>query len=141
MEDKRILLQRALMRTSGKLAKVSKANLEQYNLSGAEYGILRNLGDGALTLSEISQRSLRVNSNTTAMVDGLESKGLVERVRDEADRRIIRVRLTAAGVRLRDEVVPRQNSFIREFLSGIDDADINQLLNLLQKVEAICERE
>lgn len=139
MEDKRVLLHRALIRVQGKLQRLSKAHLEQFHLSGAEYGIIRNLEGEALTLSELSQRMLRVNSNTTAMIDHLEAKGLVKREPDRKDRRVIRVKLTEAGAELREKVVPKQNAFIRELLAPLTDFEATALTALLEKVEKICD--
>lgn len=138
MDSKRVLLYRALIRVQGKLHRLSKLHLEQFNLSGSEFGIIRNLGDNKLTLSELSQRMLRVNSNTTAMVDHLEAKGLVKREPDPDDRRVIRVKLTEAGMKLREEVVPKQNNFIQELLAPLTDFETTALTALLEKVEKIC---
>lgn len=138
MDKKRVLLYRALIRVQGKLHRLSKLHLEQFNLSGSEFGIIRNLGDNKLTLSELSQRMLRVNSNTTAMVDHLEAKGLVKREPDPDDRRVIRVKLTEAGMKLREEVVPKQNNFIQELLAPLTDFETTALTALLEKVEKIC---
>lgn len=139
MEDKRVLLYRALLRVQGKLHRLSKLHLESFKLSGAEYGIIRNLGDQALTLSELSQRMLRVNSNTTAMIDHLEAKGLVRREPDPDDRRVIRVKLTEAGIKLRGEVVPKHDKYIKELLEPLTDFEATALTALLEKVEKICD--
>lgn len=139
MEDKRVFLHRALIRAQGKLHRLSKSHLEQFDLSGAEYGIIRNLGDAALTLSELSRRMLRVNSNTTAMIDHLEAKGLVKREPDLKDRRVIRVKLTETGAELREKVLPEQNRFIQELLSPLTDFETSALIALLEKVEKICD--
>lgn len=139
MENKRVLLHRSLIRVQGKLHRLSKSHLEQFNLSGAEYGIIRNLGDTPLTLSELSRRMLRVNSNTTAMIDHLEAKGLVKREPDLKDRRVIRVKLTETGAELREKVLPEQNRFIQELLSPLTDFETSALIALLEKVEKICD--
>ncbi len=139
MEDKRVLLHRSLIRVQGKLHRLSKAHLEQFHLSGSEYGIIRNLEGAALTLSELSQRILRVNSNTTAMIDHLEAKGLVKREPDQNDRRVIRVKLTETGTKLSEKVVPKQNMFIRELLGPLTDFETTALTALLEKVEKICD--
>lgn len=139
MEDKRVLLHRSLIRVQGKLQRLSKSHLEQYNLSGAEYGILINLEGDPLTLSELSQRLLRVNSNTTAMIDHLEAKGLVKRAPDPEDRRVIRVSLTEKGNKIREKVVPSQNRFIRELLAPLTDFETTALIALLEKIEKICD--
>jgi MarR family transcriptional regulator, 2-MHQ and catechol-resistance regulon repressor len=139
LEDQRVILQRTLIRVTGKMGRALKQHLELYNISGAEYGIIRNLGDEALTLSELSQLLLRVNSNTTAMIDSLEQKGLVQRVKDPGDRRVIRVKLTETGAKLRDSVVPSHNQYINSFLASLSDGEIANLQTLLQKIESICD--
>ena len=139
MEDRRVLLKRALIRVTSKLLKASKRNLDQYHLSDPEYSILLNLGDQALTLSELSQRLLKVNSNITAIVDHLETRGLVMRVPDRYDRRVIRVRLTQQGLKLRMAVVPEHNRYITQLLAPVGEAETEQLLKLLVKVEAVCD--
>jgi MarR family transcriptional regulator, 2-MHQ and catechol-resistance regulon repressor len=141
LEEQRVLLQRLLIRVNGKIGRASKQHLEQFNISGAEYGIIRNLSDNALTLSELSQRLLRVNSNTTAMIDSLEQKGLVQRVRDPADRRVTRVKLTAAGFKLQNEVVPSHNQFINNFLAPLNEVEVANLQVLLKKIESICDSQ
>ncbi|NLY74005.1 MAG: MarR family transcriptional regulator [Firmicutes bacterium] len=138
MDDKRVLLYKAILRVQEKLYRLSKIHLERFNLSDAEYGIINNLGDNALTLSELSQRMLRVNSNTTAMIDRLEARGLARREPDPDDRRVIRVRLTEAGKKLRDEVVPKQNRFLQELLAALTDFEASALIALLEKVEKKC---
>lgn len=140
MEDQRLLLHRSLIRVNDKLSKSLKRNLEQFNLSGPEYGIIRNLGGKALTLSELSQRLLKVNSNTTMMVDVLEAKCLVRRERDDQDRRVVRVGLTPAGERLRAEVVPDHSRYIRDFLAEMDDDEVSDFLRLLGRLEEICDK-
>lgn len=139
MEDKRVLLYKAIFRVQEKLHRLAKLHLEQFNLSGTEYGIIKNLGESALTLSELSERMLRVNSNTTAMIDHLEAKGLVRREPDPKDRRATRVRLTEAGIKLWEEVVPKHDGFISGLLSVLTDFETTALIALLGKTEKICD--
>lgn len=142
MEDsQRVLLQRTLIRVKHKLMKLCSRHLEEFGISGPEYGILRNLNGESLTLSELSQCLLKVNSNITALIDHLERRGLVERTRDPADRRVVRVRLTEDGFKLREQAVPAQNRFIAALLAPLADADVAQLQTLLLKLEEICDGE
>ena len=46
-------------------------------------------------------------SNVTGIVDRLEARGLVERRSDERDRRVKKLALTEAGVRVRRQVLTR----------------------------------
>lgn len=141
MEDKRVLLYKAIFRVQGKLNRLVKIYLEQFNLSSSEFGIIKCLGESSLTLSELSERMLRVNSNTTAMIDHLEVKGLVRREPDPKDRRVTRVKLTEAGDKLWKEVVPKHDDFIRKLLATLTDFETNALIALLEKTEKICDRD
>lgn len=61
-------------------------------------------GAEGIAMGELAaRRGMAVNS-ATAVVERLVHAGLVERVADPSDRRVVRVRLTAAGTRLRDAV-------------------------------------
>lgn len=140
MEEQKIVLKRALIQVSGKLGKLLQRDLDRYGLSGVEYGILRNLGEEVLTLSELSQRLLRVNSNITALIDHLEQRGLVERIRDREDRRVIRVQLTGAGRALRSRVVPDHNHYVIEMLAPLSAAETASLIQLLGKLQTICDQ-
>lgn len=46
-------------------------------------------------------------SYVTAIVDKMEERGLIERRADPNDRRVKRISITAAGLKLRDEVLAR----------------------------------
>jgi DNA-binding MarR family transcriptional regulator len=65
---------------------------------------------------------LRVNPSTgTRMCDRLARKGLIRRVRSSADRRVVRLRLTPAGLRLVDEVIGRRRADLAELVAATAD--------------------
>lgn len=55
---------------------------------------------GPLTLSDLAARESVAPPSITKAVDKLEGRGLVQRRRDEQDRRVFRVHVTAAGHKL-----------------------------------------
>lgn len=57
-----------------------------------------------LTMRELATELMCDASNATGIVDRLEKRGFVERSADVQDRRIKRVRLTAAGSRMRETI-------------------------------------
>jgi DNA-binding MarR family transcriptional regulator len=69
----------------------------------------------------------------------MESRGLVKRIADLRDRRVIRVRLTEDGMKLRTEAVPAHCRFIAETLAALTDAETGHLLHLIGKIEEICD--
>jgi DNA-binding MarR family transcriptional regulator len=51
----------------------------------------------------------------------LEDRGLIELQRDAADRRFMRVRLTAAGHAARSQVIARRRLLIRDAMAAFDE--------------------
>jgi DNA-binding MarR family transcriptional regulator len=79
---------------------------------------------------------LAVNS-VTDIVDALEKKGLARRRRDDLDRRIVRVELTAAG---RDAAAAITRSLLdiyRTYLNALTDDEQETLLALYRKIARV----
>ena len=80
-----------------------EARLEQglstVGLSPAKHAVLSQLAQAGepLTLSELASRVCCVRSNMTQLVDRLEAEGLVRRIDDSGDRRIVRAAITPLG--------------------------------------------
>ncbi len=60
-------------------------------------------------------------------VDRLEKAGLLERVRDESDRRRVGLTLTGEGERLLKRVRARRTTWLAERLRGLDDRELEAL--------------
>ncbi|HHV60749.1 MAG TPA: MarR family transcriptional regulator [Clostridiaceae bacterium] len=99
-----------------------KKNLAELGFAWNQYSILKSINPGeTLTLSEISARAVKVNSNVTSLVDFLEEKGIVMRINDPDDRRVIRVKLTDEGVKVRKETIEKHEAFVNTLFSQIED--------------------
>jgi DNA-binding MarR family transcriptional regulator len=73
-------------------------------LPGASRAVLEHLAlTGPLTIGEAAQHLQRAQSVVSEIVDGLERKALLARIRDPRDRRRTLVWLTDAGLALLDE--------------------------------------
>lgn len=72
-------------------------------------------------------------SNITAIADRLETRGLVERQVDEADRRVKRLVLTPAGRQLRSELLTRVTE-TAPAMAELDAGERQTLLALLEKL-------
>ena len=80
----------------------------------------------AVSVSGALLKTAMVTSGAiTNRVDRMESKGLVQRVRDPGDRRGVRVRLTPAGLALIEELMPKHVADERRMLAALsaDDRD------------------
>ena len=68
------------------------------SLGPADLRCLDWLADGPKTAGVLAAATGLRPAATTALIDRLEAKGLVERVRDETDRRRVLVRMTERGM-------------------------------------------
>lgn len=72
-------------------------NLKLSNVSFQQILAIANIHDEGLEMSNLSKTLGIDNSTGTRLIDGLETKGLVKRVRDKIDNRIVKIYLTNNG--------------------------------------------
>jgi len=89
---------------------------------------------GPLTMSRLAALGDVSVSNLTGIVDRMEQHGLVERVRDDRDRRLVLVRATANGITRCDEMDVLRRDQIRRLVAALDDVD---RVVVLQAAEAL----
>ncbi len=89
---------------------------------------------GTMPIAELGGKLLRSPANMTAAIDRLEDQKLVERVRDEADRRVIRVRLTREGKTLIEDVLPGHVAEIAIAMSALTAEEQETLASLCRKL-------
>ena len=97
----------ALGAAARKLAKFYVQALAGHPLTPSQLFLLRQLWfEDGLPLRDLSLRAQLDATSTTWLVDQLEQAGLVERKRNDTDRRIVRVWLTEKGRQSQAELVP-----------------------------------
>jgi len=87
-----------------------------------------------LSLSEIAERLLVTGGNVTGIIDRMERDGYVYRVRDKADRRVVRAVLTEKGFELYKSFLPRYKELMNRINSGLTFQERRQLQRLLKKL-------
>lgn len=86
-------------------------------------------------------RNARVKSSTiTDMVDRLERDGIAERFRDNGDRRIIKVRLTEKGNKIRQEFAQKSRKEFAALFAKLDEKEKNALLHHLESAYQILKK-
>ncbi len=112
-----------------------ETRMAEHGLTDAQWKPLWMLKTGRATTAIELAREIDVDAGAvTRMVDRLEAKGLVERVRSESDRRVVHLRLTAAG-----ELVVKKVPFVlasvnNDFLRGFSQSEWKQLRALLERM-------
>jgi DNA-binding MarR family transcriptional regulator len=80
-------------------------------------------------------------SNATGIIDRMEERGLVERVRVPDDRRVVLVRPTQAGLDLIDEVELVKNDVLVSALGRLDPEQLDGLSVSLAALTAAVDAE
>jgi DNA-binding MarR family transcriptional regulator len=88
-----------------------------------------------LKMKELSHRMMVTGGNVTGITDQLVAEGLVDRAEVEGDRRAYRVRLTAKGRRLFNEMAHQHEQWIVQAFAGLSAKDMATLHKLLGKVK------
>jgi DNA-binding MarR family transcriptional regulator len=107
--------------------------LTSVGLSTAKYGVLKQLVEAGrpLALGELAEFQCCVRSNMTQLVDRLEADGLVRRVDDPADRRVVRAELTALGHQRQREGARQANRVEEEFAAALPESQRQALARAL----------
>jgi len=106
-----------LVRASETVLARAGEDLAEKGLTLAQFGALEALFHlGPMCQHELSAKLLRTGGNVTYVVNNLERRGLVKRERMETDQRQIVVRLTSAGQKLMERILPGHvQAIVREF--------------------------
>ena len=92
-----------LVRTTAVLTDALEHVVKAAGLTLAQFNVLRILrgaGPDGLCRNELRDRLLTRMPDVTRLLDRMEEAGLVVRERSDADRRLVRTRITAAGLDL-----------------------------------------
>jgi DNA-binding MarR family transcriptional regulator len=87
--------------------------------------VLEHHGDLPMSrLADLLDVSL---SNATGLIDRMEERGLVERIRVPDDRRMVIVRASAEGERLRDEIEALKQDRMRSILERLNPDQLSRI--------------
>ena len=98
-------------------------------LSLVHLNVLIVLGeDGPVPMRTLAEALDVSQASATGIVDRMEQRGLVERQRDESDRRVIRVGLTDAGRQLIAGVAAERRGRLSTLLDDLTDEELAAFL-------------
>jgi DNA-binding MarR family transcriptional regulator len=123
------------------ISRALDARMEEYGLTDAQWRPLVKLSwSSSATATQLARWAGCDTGATTRMLDRLEDKGLIKRVRSIDDRRVQQIELTDDG-RKAAAVVPYVIAdVLNAHLSDLSHAEIEQLRDLLERVVAAGRR-
>jgi DNA-binding MarR family transcriptional regulator len=110
-------------------------------LTHAHFRALFTLTDQPELTAGALARAAELNpASVTAMVDQLESRGLVARRRDDQDRRVCWISLTPDGHRQVNELRRTWHSKLRQGFADMSDKDILTAVRVIHRMADLMER-
>ena len=124
-----------LSRAAEAVADRINCHLKDYGLTSSQFGVLEALYHlGPLHQHELAAKILKSSGNLTLVIDNLVKRGLVERERDETDRRYITIYLTETGNRLINDIFPRHVGHVMDAMGVLTPEEQHQLAVLCRKL-------
>jgi MarR family transcriptional regulator, multiple antibiotic resistance protein MarR len=108
--------------------------LKPYEISAAQYVILVSLANGVDSASGLCKGVSYDPGAMTRMIDRLERKGLVKRLRCPEDRRVVRLALTEEGKAVYPKLIASAAEVTNRGLRGFTRTEARQLEGLLQRI-------
>lgn len=124
-----------LVRVSGELSAEQAELFRSAGITWTQYNalrILRGAGGEALSCGEIGERMIARDADVTRLLDRLEKAGLVQRARDDRDRRVVKTRITDRGLGLLDELATPVAEMHQRQLGHLGESKLRKLLALLE---------
>ena len=128
-------MEKELRYVAGIIKQQGRRILKNYTITPPQFIALQWLFEhGDMTIGDLSNRMFLAFSTTTDLVDRMEKNNLVKRVRDEQDRRVVRIHLLTEGERVIEEVIDKRRQYLNTVLSDFDNEEIKSFSSLLSKL-------
>jgi len=122
-------------RTARAMKRALDSRLLEHNLTATQYIALAKLWEeDGISLSELGERLYFDNPTLTGVVDRMDKVGLLQRQRDEDDRRVVRVYLTPKGTNLQQEIGDLADGIDAKAWEGFTEAEKKKLLTQLDLI-------
>lgn len=128
---------RAVVKTAGHLERGFAELFKAHDLSLTQYNVLRILrgsGPEGATCGDVGENLLQHDPDVTRLLDRLDRRGLIERARDTKDRRVVRTRITKAGLALLADLDGPVDALHEKQLGHLSGERLEELSALLDVV-------
>lgn len=96
---------------------------------------------GPLNMSEMSRVSNVTTSVASRLIERLEAKGMVRRVPDASDRRVVMVELTEEGDRAATGLLEAYTARLQKSLEGLSQEDLDAFVRVLEHMNERLEAD
>jgi DNA-binding MarR family transcriptional regulator len=96
--------------------------------------------NGPMTMSHVAETLDVSVASATGIIDRMEKKGVIERRRNDEDRRVVEVHVTETGEAVFSAMQAERQARMTKMLSDVPDTDLAALLTGLRAVRAARDR-
>jgi DNA-binding MarR family transcriptional regulator len=93
--------------------------------------------DSLLSMGELCKMANIKMPSMTEVVDRFEKEEILERIRDDEDRRVVKVQMTAKGKKMHKEVLKRRADELTKMFGVLTTKDREKLVDSLRNVSEI----
>lgn len=109
--------------------------LSRYDITHQQFSILMILSDtGCSTAADLARITCGDTGAMTRMLDRLEAKDVIRRVRSSADRRIVNIELTEAGRAFASKMPIVAINVMNRHLRGFEGAELELMKGFLRRI-------
>ena len=129
----------ALHKTADSLGVEAEQLLKAHGLTGTQYNVLRILRGAepeGLPCRAIGERMISHDPDMTRLLDRMEKRGLISRARQTDDRRVIKTRISPAGLALLKSLDQPVRELHKRQFHHLPAARLKTLAELLEEVRA-----
>jgi DNA-binding MarR family transcriptional regulator len=105
--------------------------IQDYDISVEQFHILRHIGKGVDSVSELATIKHISRPAISQAVNGLVEKGLVARRQEANDRRYVHLDLTETGKTLLSQIFSATREWMNSQLSALSDREMEQVIAAL----------
>ena len=124
-----------LMRTSDFLHRAVQRKTREWGLTSTQYNVLRILRGAlprGLSCAAIGSRMITAEPDITRLLARLKGLKLIRQQRDRDDRRVVWTQISEAGLELLQAMDPVIQQAPRELLGHLNQAELAELIRLLE---------
>lgn len=130
-----------LVRAADALHELIKKDVAQYGLNPTEFSVLELLYHrGRQPIQLIGKKVLIASSSITYVIDKLETKQYVVRQACPEDRRVTFAELTDRGRQLMDEIFPKHEQVINQAFEGMEQQEMEEMIEAVKKISYQSQR-
>jgi DNA-binding MarR family transcriptional regulator len=110
------------------------------NMTRLHLAIMGTLSRDSMNVTELANNIMTTKPQITHLIDQLVAQGVVERLHDDRDRRVINLSLTEKGQLLLSDIRKKVQANIKEALSDLTTDDLKAMYTALETLKNIGER-